>query len=221
MNAVALFRPSSIIQLPKRSDEVHLLDFSQEERDIYESTKLRTKQILQEGENDSSQPLVYLNCLQWLNKLRLICNHGTFKPRQEGEVHDFAHGSAILPSNTTAAQATFSSMLSAGVAMCFGCSHNLVEEPEYHNFPENFSPRLSQCMALLCGSCVSKKSAISKRSACHHTPTCPTFDVALNPPARRSEQSRSVLPSMTPEQRPIKLRTLLRGLETSRWGEKR
>jgi hypothetical protein len=49
-------------------------------------------------------------------------------------------------------------------------------------------PQISQRMELLCGKCVTERSPNSKRSACHHTPTCPAFDVILNAPEHRPER---------------------------------
>jgi hypothetical protein len=65
-----------MLNLPKRKDELHLLDFSEEELDLYSQVKAQTRAKVDDlGTLLPSR--TFLSALQWINDLRLICNHGT------------------------------------------------------------------------------------------------------------------------------------------------
>jgi SWI/SNF-related matrix-associated actin-dependent regulator of chromatin subfamily A3 len=75
VRAITISRPKAIVNLPPRSDYIHHLDFSGEERVLYDDAKKQTVVLLQAAIS-SSQGGRTFNALQRLNTLRLICSHG-------------------------------------------------------------------------------------------------------------------------------------------------
>jgi hypothetical protein len=75
VRAITISRTKAVIRLPSRIDELHHLDFADEERLEYEAAKLRSRTRFQEA-------VASLNCrksfnaLWLLNTLRMVCNHG-------------------------------------------------------------------------------------------------------------------------------------------------
>lgn len=71
---IAIRRPSTI-DLPERTDQVHYLDFSPAERNRYEEVRAPTVELLDRAiESGTWQSSSYLNALQGINALRIICN---------------------------------------------------------------------------------------------------------------------------------------------------
>jgi SWI/SNF-related matrix-associated actin-dependent regulator of chromatin subfamily A3 len=83
VNCISLCRTKSVIDLPKREDEILFLDLSPKEREYYDLVKCNTIQSINEAlSHNPLAPNQYLNALQWLNELRLICNHGLVHSRK-------------------------------------------------------------------------------------------------------------------------------------------
>jgi SNF2 family DNA or RNA helicase len=112
-------------------------------------------------------------------------------------------------------------MITSGLVLCFGCSANLeigTYTSENSLSTSELRYRLSQCLFLLCGKCISGK--IEDTYSCLHFPTCPTFDISIgrNKPVQRSKRDDI---KMNLAEIPTKLRALLKSLNYSQWGEKR
>src|SRR5205823_1146518 len=75
VNLITLRRSKATIYLPSRRDEVHYLEFSDAEKGVYEATRARTIQRL-DNALKMQKTSAYFSVLQWINALRLICNHG-------------------------------------------------------------------------------------------------------------------------------------------------
>lgn len=72
-----------MISLPTHVDQIHRLGFSPAEREMYDAAKARTADMLDDAiSSGSTRRGLYLNALQWLNALRLICNHGVLETRR-------------------------------------------------------------------------------------------------------------------------------------------
>ena len=224
VNFITLCRTKAVVDLPKRFDQVHLLEFSPEENEIYESAKMRTAQLLDNAiAINYTQRGTYLNALKWLNALRLICNHGVMHSKRGLGQTSMEKAARCSTWSTSSAQTAFQDMLSAGVAICVGCSVDLAEatcDDFNSNTTELPKPRLSECMFLLCGSCLLRcHGDTSMSSACHHVPKCFSMEVSLTSPVSPS-QFRKVVPTMKPTEVPTKLRALLTDLGNCNDGEK-
>ena len=224
VNSIALCRTKDIIALPSRIDKIHRLEFSVAERARYDSAKARTTRLLDNAiAVDYTKRGTYLNALQWLNALRLICNHGLLYSNRD------IHGSIRISDkpetwNSLTAQKAFESMLGAGAAICVACSTDLAEkifDQSTASTDDLPRPCLSRCLFLLCGSCLQRCSEDSPNpSACSHSPKCPTIEVSYEVSVM-SSQAKSIIPHIDPENIPTKLKALLLDLQNCSKGEKR
>ncbi len=209
VNLVTLCRTKAVVDLPRRVDEVHHLDFSPAEHKIYEAAKSRTAQMLDHALSiDYTQRMTYLNALQWLNKLRLICNHGVLHSIRDARPK-------IEPSlawSQSIAQKAFEDMLDAGAAICVACSVNLVEATSEDAASHLAKPRLSECLFLICGSCLSRCSTESSFSACSHNPKHLTYDVSLEV-STVFVTKEGETPEIDQTETPTKLRALIEDLQ--------
>jgi SWI/SNF-related matrix-associated actin-dependent regulator of chromatin subfamily A3 len=220
VNLITLCRTKAVVDLPKRIDQIHHLDFSLAEHKAYESAKSRTTEMLKEAVSiDYTKRVTYLNALQWLNNLRLICNHGVIQHSQCKNTKSESDSSW----NLQTAQKAFENMLYAGAAICVGCTNNLVEatyEDAALNMIDLPQPRLSECLFLICGSCISRSSPYLGFSGCSHSPKHPTFTVSLTI-SSESYRTEDACQIMTQTEMPTKIRALLESLQRCEKGEKR
>lgn len=224
VNCVTLCRTKAVVSLPKRNDLSYLLEFSAEEHEVYESAKLRTIQLLDNANAiDYTKRKTYLNALQRLNALRLSCNHGIMHSTRE--IAQVAMDKSVRSGtwSQASAQTVFENMLSAGAAICVGCSLDLTEARYANNdlhttkVPE---PQLSECMFLLCSSCLLRRHTDSSTSsACPHSPKCPSMGVSLTR-STITTQLRRVIPMMKPAEVPTKLKVLLANIKSYIGSEK-
>jgi SWI/SNF-related matrix-associated actin-dependent regulator of chromatin subfamily A3 len=222
VNAVTLCRRRATIDLPSRTDETHRLTFTNSEQDLYNSAQASTAGMIENAmPEDITQRELYLNALRWLNKLRLICNHGVIARKQESFANFNSDGDVPNAWDKITAQKAFDSMIDAGAAICVACSVNLADKisegaPEGNSecLEDGSRPpiniHLSQCLFVLCCSCASKASDLSGKSPCTHNPKCPTFEVSL----AESSHPRILNPriTMSPDSTPTKLKALLQNL---------
>jgi hypothetical protein len=77
MKIITLRRSNAVIELPARKDENHFLTFDSQERAAYERAKSSTVRMIEAAMASSSNAgSVYLNALQRINELRMICSQG-------------------------------------------------------------------------------------------------------------------------------------------------
>jgi SNF2 family DNA or RNA helicase len=218
VNFVTLYRTTAVISLPPRSDLVHYLDFNPAENQLYERTKIRTQQVVKDAIGNPRKG-VYMNALQWLTQLRLICNHGTMHLQRLAETA-YAKGSWSL----SKAQDMFESMLDAGNALCAMCSLNLADatlEDVSANATELPQPKLSECLHLVCGSCLTEETESARCPVCQPITHCRGYKVSFSPTVSSPSSSAKALPTMSAEDTPTKVLALLASLKSFRLGGKR
>jgi SWI/SNF-related matrix-associated actin-dependent regulator of chromatin subfamily A3 len=76
VRAITISRTKSVIDLPPRIDQIHHLNFTDAEREQYESIKVRSRALLEEAISSGQNGGRTMNALWLLNILRLVCNHG-------------------------------------------------------------------------------------------------------------------------------------------------
>ena len=238
VNFITLYRTKSIINLPPRSDLVHYLDFNPAEHQLYENTRVRTQQVVEDAIGNPRKG-IYINALQWLTKLRLICNHGKMQKMVDTT---FAKGSW----SPAKAQNAFESMLNVGNALCAMCGLNLADatlEDVSANATELPQPKLSECLHLVCGSCLTEETEsaaatptgtsisrsipiateVKRCSVCPEIVQCRGYKVSFTPvmslPSASSPSKQ--LPIMSSQDTPTKILGLLASLKSFRSGEKR
>lgn len=183
IKCTSICRTKSIINLPKREDKIYNLDFSFEEREYYERKKASTIQQL--GNALSScppKPGQYINALQRLNELRLICNHGTsHSKRKQNAMLGIPQASSAWTKDI--ADKAFETLVCAGDAVCSVCCDILTSSTSEASTAEYSKPTLTSCLNLTCGSCLHDVERGKHVPKCFHTPPCPSREVSFAPEA--------------------------------------
>ena len=226
INCMSLCRTKDIIDLPRREDEVHFLDFSPDEKVFYDLARQRT--IGKMNDALSSKPLQpgqYLHALRWLNELRLICNHGLAHSKRDSSKARIVEVQPTEVWDKVTANKAFETIICANQATCAVCDNVLTDgtgEASRSEFPKAF---LSKCLTLICGSCVKDFPNKQKIPTCLHNPQCqeiaPAIEVSWAPEKVTNTGLGRELPITTPEQVSTKLKTLLKSLQECPSGEKR
>lgn len=223
VNCTSLCRTKTVVDLPTREDLKHTLDFSVSEREMYESAKNRTKQKL-DGALAAvpMQTCKYVNALQWLNQLRLICNHGHMQSRKGDDdiVVQIPDQSVTWDRNT--AQAAFNALVASGEAVCSLCAEEITESTFDTSGVDDTKlhrPLIYACLTLVCISCLLDKVV---EVACCNDPKCKGVEVAwTETKAARPITVNKQLPKMDEDTVPTKLKTLLTSLKDRGKEEKR
>jgi len=220
VNYISLCRTKAVIDLPKREDEIRYLDLSPKEREYYDQVKHNTIQKMDEAlAHNPVAPNQYLNALQWLNELRLICNHGLAHSRKSID-KAMIEVAQDQPWNHKTASKAFETMVKAGQAICQVCGENITEGTGEAANSELPKPSLFKCLTLICGSCIQIKVGGQEVLTCSCTPKCPKVDVSWAPESAETRPEK-LLSMMKPEEASTKLKALLYSLQRSSESEKR
>lgn len=212
VKSIALCRSNSMANLPMRFDQIHHLEFSPAEADLYETTKRGTDSFLEEAITaNRKRQGSNLNGLRWLNSLQLICNHGVMYRKIGSPEASFKLAQGPRKMNALIAQELFDKLLSTGAAICAGCSVNLTEVLA-EDLDSNLQPELSECLYLFCGACSKDKMPEKYRATCRHGASRRAFRVSIGghpTPSRR--QKLSII--MKDTETPTKIKALLLDLQ--------
>ncbi|PQE05627.1 hypothetical protein CJF30_00007805 [Rutstroemia sp. NJR-2017a BBW] len=217
VNFVTLYRTTATISLPPRHDLVQYLDFSPNESDLYESTKTQTRRIVEDALGNP-QKGVYMNALQWLTQLRLICVHGTMHRQKEATTASTRDSWSQFK-----AQEMFESMLDAGNAICAMCSLNLADatlKDVETNDSEIPRPKLSECLHLVCGSCLTEDKESTRCPVCQPIAHCLGYRVSFAPTEPLVSETKETLPIMKPGEIPTKIVALMESLKSLKADDK-
>ena len=221
ISCISLCRTKRIIDLPKREDFIVKLNFSPEEQEHYNRARENTFRRFDDAL--SSNPLKtgqYLNALQWLNELRLLCNHGLVPGRDATKTH------VITPQDTqtwtkATANKAFEAIVCANEAVCSVCGNVLSGGAGGVLDSESSKPHLSKCLILTCGPCIRDSPSGRSLQTCLHRPLCKSVEVTWSPDVAPAAANERVLPDIPEEHIPTKMRALLKALQTCPEGEKR
>jgi SWI/SNF-related matrix-associated actin-dependent regulator of chromatin subfamily A3 len=222
VKCMSLCRTKAIIDLPRREDLVRHLEFSPEEQEFYNTVKDATIRKFNDAiESNPVLPGQYLNALQWLNELRLLCNHGLAHAKRNANKSLTITPQNIQVWNKSTANKAFDTIVCNDEAMCSVCGNVLTDGGSGASSSEFPKPFLSKCLTLTCGSCV--KDSLDGRSVptCPHTPVCKTIEVSWASDHVEKTSTEKSLPIIPPDQVSTKLKTLLNSLQTCPQGEKR
>lgn len=206
LTSICLRRSKASLSLPPRTDEVHKLDFDEEEAEYYYSANNAAIEYL-ENASITAKPSMTSNMLARISTLRQICNLGLrYKPPAESRNGDSRN---VLPCEQ------FSGLIASGMAICSCCSKDLSQGDELTNSElgdaEVFdsSPSwMSTCgETILCTVCVgvSQVERLSTERGCKHQPACELIAIDSSTPS----ESASDLSSL---KLPVKLRALQKDL---------
>ena len=172
VNCLSLRRPKTIIHLPPRKDETITLDFCKQEREYYDLVQEATSHKI-DMVSGKSGGVTFINMLQWVNELRLICNHGTKNQKAIRGLRE------VVPTRPTwteqEAQAHFDQLDQVGLAKCSNpeCSQDLSSALSSETDTEHIDePRFEESLELLCSSCFLARSGRAGKffKVCNHLP---------------------------------------------------
>ncbi|KAJ4322697.1 hypothetical protein N0V84_004722 [Fusarium piperis] len=183
-----LRRPKGTINLPARRDMQCPVNFSTEERALYD--KLRQKAIMSIDEAlkrdlEHSRTGMYVNVLQQIESLRLVCNLGLHYHTR----HNKASQASLEDGDwANAAQRAFNVQREMGPLVCSQCrstleiTETLFEDP---TIPQQ-SAQFSSCLRFVCADCTQKSFQARRPAECGHSPSCSMAAVSTNSSALES-----------------------------------
>jgi SWI/SNF-related matrix-associated actin-dependent regulator of chromatin subfamily A3 len=159
-----------------------------------------------------------LNVLQWINALRLVCNHGSTQlPSPEDDHKELDYKGSW---RAVTAQKAFNHMLDGGTAVCFKCNIDITRLLG-QGFHSGGQMRLSRCLRLFCEFCIIENAdTLISQPLCGHQPECPMAEVSM----REFPKSLETYPSTSPSglsDMPTKIKALLNSLQLFKDTEKR
>ncbi|GKT76547.1 hypothetical protein ColTof4_08970 [Colletotrichum tofieldiae] len=192
-----LRRAKGTISLPPRHDKLCHVDFTREERLVYDEMRQRAiarieEALLQDSGLETSNVSMYHNALQQIESLRLFCNLGLgYHSRHEKVTH---YSTENYQDWTLHAQQLFNLQWQKGPIVCLGCSSTLDmdETMTDHSDAAQAGPRYSRCLQFSCNDCVKRSSRAGRTLACGHKPPCPVAPVST------SHSALEELPTSTP-----------------------
>jgi len=147
LSCVMIRRPNSVLDLPSRNDEILRLSFNVSEMEYYRRIEQPVVEMLDRTTgNDGNLSIPWMTAIQQINKLRLVCNLGTFiSPSQS--LPDQAGG------NTESAE--LAARLSVGGETCVHCKQPMDSSPFGSDLNDSTTPRIyhSACKRFYCGDC--------------------------------------------------------------------
>ncbi|KAK3497860.1 SNF2 family N-terminal domain-containing protein [Neurospora hispaniola] len=194
-----LRRPSTTIQLPERRDLQCPLEFSPAERELYQDIRTRAIERLDEflyADNaDTVRPPSYVNVLQQIEEMRMVCNLGLcYRSR-----HDFAaqDPSADTAWNSAIAQRAVNLQLEMNPVRCKDCKASL-----------------DAAFILLGNTPEAQGLRGGAPPICDHTPVCPFAPVSFSAITAKEapEPAATVLEGgnlMSPNEMPSKVKSLI------------
>ncbi|KAF4465801.1 alpha- -mannosyltransferase [Fusarium albosuccineum] len=177
-----LRRPKGTINLPLRRDMQCPVDFSQEERALY--NKLRQKAIVSiddalKIDGDTSRAGIYVNVLQQIESLRLVCNLGLhYLTRHEKT----SNASQKAQSWASVAQHAFNIQREMGPVVCAQCSC-VLEITETLFDDTSFAQQRHQffsCLIFVCAECAQRNIQANRIVGCGHNPRCAQAQVSTS-----------------------------------------
>ncbi|TVY43285.1 putative ATP-dependent helicase [Lachnellula subtilissima] len=221
VKCISLCRSKCVVDLPPRQDIIRNLKFNFEEQELYNKVKESTIRKLDTAlSSNPLHPGQYLNALQWLNELRLLCNHGLAHSKRP-----VAKPSEPSPENIQiwtkeSANKAFETMVCAGEAQCSVCWELLRDGAGGGQNAEVPKPHLTKCLTLICGFCFKISPRSQQVSTCSHSSPCKSFEVSWNPDSISTPGIEGSLLAVQPEIVSTKLQTLLEDLQSSPKEEK-
>ncbi|KAK3495760.1 SNF2 family N-terminal domain-containing protein [Neurospora crassa] len=218
-----LRRPRTTIQLPERRNLQCPVEFSPAERELYQDIRTRTIERLDEflcADNaDAVRPPSYVNVLQQIEEMRMVCNLGLYYRSR----HDFAaqDSSADTAWNSAMAQRALNLQLEIDSVRCKDCKVSLDvafgllgDTPEAQGLKQAL---LSQCMKFVCPECVFGRGGAPP--ICDHNPVCPFAPVSISAITAKEAPEPGALEfegrdMLSPHEMPSKVKSLILQLKT-------
>jgi len=182
---ILLRRAKATISLPARRDMTCAVDFSREERAVYDEVREQTITKIDEAlhtDSEASRAGVYVNVLQQIESLRLICNLGLHYYARRNHT---AQSSLASDEWAATAQQAFNVQREMGPIVCLQCSSTtgLTESllgDSHDRSPSRQQPQFFRCLRFACGDCVRKLQRAKQTLGCGHRPSCLVAPVSIS-----------------------------------------
>jgi SNF2 family DNA or RNA helicase len=172
-----LRRAKDTIDLPPRHDLLCAVEFSPTEKALYDTIRQQTIRKIDDAlqhELELSTSGVYVNVLQQLESMRLICNLGLhYQSRHEKK---FSHESLNW---SVVAQETFNTQREMELIICSQCSSVLDLTGTYMDDVAQEPPLFSQCLKYACPNCTRRLRSAKQKMVCGHMPRCSVAPVSI------------------------------------------
>jgi hypothetical protein len=148
LSCVMIRRTKSILELPKREDKIVRLSFTNLEQEHYRRFERPMVEMLDQAAKGKSNPNhFWLSAIQQINRLRLVCNLGTFMPMN--------HAPLIESSGSDSRLAVLTARLSVGGETCGQCLQAMEFSPSEDKLLCSNSSNIyySACHRLFCAGC--------------------------------------------------------------------
>jgi SWI/SNF-related matrix-associated actin-dependent regulator of chromatin subfamily A3 len=147
LSCIMIRRTKTILELPSRVDKVIRVAFDPQEEEYYGRIERPLTEMLDEAAEGQNSPSgSWLNAIQQINKLRLVCNLGTFVP---------SHQPRLIQPMSDTSLAVLSARLSMGGQACAQCLNTIGSLPSGDELDDSTSSHVyySVCHRLFCASC--------------------------------------------------------------------
>ncbi|KAK2611706.1 hypothetical protein N8I77_005031 [Diaporthe amygdali] len=211
--SLVLRRPKTTISLPPRRDSQCPIEFSPEERKAYQEVRNRAitkiEEALQPSPNTSCGTS-YVNVLQQIESLRLICNLGlNYRSRHDNDEK------RPREDWTSMAQSTFNTRRELDPISCLHCSSDIGLAESLLDFADGKREgRFFRCLKFCCGECVQKLFRLRQEVTCGHRPPCPGATVSLESKAIEVSGSLETARLETGVELPSKLQALVTDIKS-------
>jgi hypothetical protein len=209
-----LRRANSTVDLPPRRDTRCPVDFSRSERTLYDSIREQTIAKIDDAllhESELSTSGKYVNFLQQIESLRLVCNLGMH--------YNTRHNKNQTQKNedwTVLAQEMFNIQRGMGTMACSQCSSVLEHDDTLlDESATQESPLFSRCLKYACADCSYKLKRAGRQMVCGDAPLCPIAPVSISNNALEEMPSHLASHTKMPSTGlPSKIEVLIADLKT-------
>ncbi|KAL5120620.1 hypothetical protein ACEQ8H_001368 [Pleosporales sp. CAS-2024a] len=174
-----LRRAKRTITLPSRHDLRSPAEFTKAERTLYDNIRNQTMNKIEDAlghGTDLSQRSLYVNILQQIESMRLVCNLGLHYSTRHakmktGDMKNWAQN----------AQEAFNIQREMDTISCSQClsSLDVTESMGSENTHED-SAQFFECLKYACGECSYKNRISNQRMTCGHIPSCQMAPISVS-----------------------------------------
>lgn len=198
-----LRRTKEILELPARTDKILYVSFEEQESRHYRRVELPVTELLNQSHGSS-----WVNTIQQINKLRLICNLGIYAPQHSSVDEPVALDRSL--------QETLSARLSMGEDMCTQCLGpvSLPSTDDGLGRATSSNTYYSTCGLIYCAACTQLLEFRSPSPCgCLNSPTsCSLLPLSSSIRTPRLKPTRDISPSLDDIDDDVKTSSKIRAL---------
>ncbi|KAH7068216.1 DNA repair protein rad5, partial [Paraphoma chrysanthemicola] len=213
LQRILLRRSQGSVKLPARTDLKFTLQLSLAEREHYSLVEANVARSIDKALHGTTQSAkLFVNIIQQINELRLICNLGVHRKSSASKMEAYSDSNVW---DTRTAQRAMNAVTANESPVCKSCGLTLDAMGMTYDLGVDLafvSSRvwLFSCLAIICERCVSRRSNVS----CGCTYRCPSTMVTCAPGRIESGASSPVRHSPDPhgDELPTKINSLVTDL---------